>query len=781
MAESQQKLTDEVYPKATAERLELPRKFRGSHLFRNLGDRVLSWFQPSQKGPHGEVPKRENPVNWDIDPQGTGICLSGGGIRSASYCLGALQAMESAGMLFGDKRAKYISAVSGGSYIATAFAMVARGRIEQPAKKGDPSIDPDLDPPVDGPDMRPFAPGTPEEQFLRDHTLYLTHGRGGVPGAVWRVLLGLMFNCTIVALSLSIFAIPLGWFYGWRWPALQAGCPNSCPNGPPFSIPTLLWWAVIAAGVATTVSGFVWLAARFKREWVRTLWGFASGVLVIAALVLLLFGVGIPELIHLARPFTGAQAVPTTAKTTKTATVAVASVGLFGLVVAWLATARRLVATPTSFEKGLAKVVVGFVERHKTFAINLVATIAGPVLVLAGIVILAYLGAAHPPGWSNGDQRWESFGWLGCVILLLVVLWRVDVTASSLYPIYRRNLSAAFVLGRTNRSNPKDPSPTAVDNEDAAERPYTISYRLSDCESDKFPEILICAAANISDYGVTPSGTNVTSFVFSSKWIGGPLVGAVKTTDYDSAIGVGAQSRFTTFPTAMAISGAAISPSMGKMTRPALRFFLALANLRLGVWVPNPRRLAKFENRRRHQILPRPQYLLREMLGRNHLDAPFLYVTDGGHYENLGLVELLRRKCDRIWCIDASGDQIDTFDTIGGALRTASAELGVSIAIDPKKAMAPPPRFSSSSGPRYVKSPFCEGKITYADKTQGSIVIVKAGVPNNAPWSVRSYLAEHPAFPCDPTLDQLYDADRFEAYRALGQFSVHEAISALGP
>jgi len=154
--------------------------------------------------------------------------------------------------------------------------------------------------------------------------------------------------------------------------------------------------------------------------------------------------------------------------------------------------------------------------------------------------------------------------------------------------------------------------------------------------------------------------------------------------DYELAVGDKAQARFTTLPTAMAISGAAFAPSMGKMTRTPFRFFLALANLRLGVWVPNPRRLDKFISRNVvHQVLPRPQYLLREMLGRNHLDAPFLYITDGGHYENLGLVELLRRKCETIWCIDASGDEVDTFSTLGGALQTAESELQISVDIQP--------------------------------------------------------------------------------------------------
>ena len=673
--------------------------------------------------------------------------------------------------------------MSGGSYIATAVTMVAEGHVPQEAYQDDPSIDVPLGPPAAGdPDLRPFAPGTPEERYLRDNTLYLTHAPGGALGIAWRVLLGVLFNVTIVAVALAAFSLPLGWLYGWAWPTLRAGCPRSCPIGARFAVPAPLWWVVIGLAAAALISGFVWLAWRFKTSWTRSVAGVLSAVLVVAVVAALLFGVAIPVLIHLARPVTRASALPGTARATQNTVAAVTSAGLFGLALAWLAVAKRLLATPSTIEKGLGKLALGFIERHKALAVNVVATIAGPGLVLAGVALLAFVGAGHRPGFSRAHNLEEFLGWIGCLIVIAVVWWRADVTAWSLYPLYRRRLSSAFVLGRINRAPSTVPSPTAVGGQDAAERPYEISYRLSQFAGDQYPEVLICASANISNYGATPSGSHVTSFVFSPRWIGGPLVGSVSTSQYEAGTGDGAQGRFTTLPTAMAISGAAIAPSMGRMTRTPFRFFLALANLRLGVWVPNPRRLAKFTGRTEGHLRllrPGPQYFVREMLGRNNLNAPFLYVTDGGHYENLGLVELLRRKCKTIWCLDASGDQIDTFDTLGGALRIADSELGVTVSINPERDMAPPPA-SPAGGPRYVRSPFSRGTITYPDQTQGTIVVVKAGVPRNAPWSVRSFLAAHPQFPCDPTLDQLFDAERFDAYRELGAFSVEQAIARWG-
>lgn len=116
--------------------------------------------------------------------------------------------------------------------------------------------------------------------------------------------------------------------------------------------------------------------------------------------------------------------------------------------------------------------------------------------------------------------------------------------------------------------------------------------------------------------------------------------------------------------TAVAVSGAALSPSMGKITYRAGRALLALANVRLGVWLPNPRNTPKASNPASEASdaqpkalpgRPRPYRLLAEMLGKNGLRDRYLYVSDGGHYENLGLVELLRRGCTRIYCFDGGG------------------------------------------------------------------------------------------------------------------------------
>lgn len=255
----------------------------------------------------------------------------------------------------------------------------------------------------------------------------------------------------------------------------------------------------------------------------------------------------------------------------------------------------------------------------------------------------------------------------------------------------------------------------------------------------------------------------MTSFTFSAHSIGGPLTGGMSTKQFEDAFG-SRRSRDLSLPAAVAMSGAAVSPSMGKMSQPSLRFLLALANLRLGVWVPNPRWVAGA--RRRHGRLklgpPRPLQLLLELLGRNRIDAKYLYVTDGGHYENLGLVELLRRGCTQIYCFDASGGQ--SFAELGDAVALARSELGVVIDIDPLP-------LTPQGDPPTAQSNVVSGRFRYRSGESGTLVYARNVVSRAAPWDVRAHQREDPHFPNDSTVDQLYTDQKFESYRALGELA----------
>ena len=282
----------------------------------------------------------------------------------------------------------------------------------------------------------------------------------------------------------------------------------------------------------------------------------------------------------------------------------------------------------------------------------------------------------------------------------------------SLHPFYKRRLSSVFALRRVSVAAASERSdghsdlggvPLRAPRAGRRRRRDRGRTRLRQAGADlgdraeaesgrDWPTLIVCAAANISDPGATPPGRSVTSFTFSPHAIGGPLVGAVPMELLERAFDrpgkkAGRRRRDLTLPAAMAMSGAAISPSMGTKTRRPLTFLMALANIRLGVWVPNPRWARRFERdrglRERHDR-PRPVYLLCELLGLNRIGNKYLYITDGGHYENLGLVELLRRGCTEIYCLDASGVGQDgaDFEALGEAIALARSELAVEIEFD---------------------------------------------------------------------------------------------------
>ena len=166
---------------------------------------------------------------------------------------------------------------------------------------------------------------------------------------------------------------------------------------------------------------------------------------------------------------------------------------------------------------------------------------------------------------------------------------------------------------------------------------------------------------------------------------------------------------------------------------------------------------------------PRLSYLFRELVGRNRLDSRFLYITDGGHYENLGLVELLRRGCGKIYCFDASGGKPAA--ALGDAIALARSELGVEVEINPTNIKL------DEEG--YAEDSCAVGVIKHQGKVVGRLVYAPTVLTHKVPWDVRAYKEADPVFPHHSTGDQLYTDQRFEAYRALGEHAGERARQAM--
>jgi hypothetical protein len=235
-----------------------------------------------------------------------------------------------------------------------------------------------------------------------------------------------------------------------------------------------------------------------------------------------------------------------------------------------------------------------------------------------------------------------------------------------------------------------------------------------------------------------------------------------------------------------ATSGAAISPNWGYHTTPATAFLMTCFNVRLGVWRRNTRRPMRGAEERRMRMSsfddasPRfaPIQLGEELLGQVNARSKYLYLTDGGHFDNMGLYELVRRKCRYIIVCDAEEDKAITFEGIGMALRKCRTDFGVEIDLDLRAL-----RKAAETG---WSSVHCVvGTILYPTedpdtlrRDRGKIVYLKSTMTGSEPADLLSYKLEHSAFPHDSTVNQWFSESQFESYRVLGR---DIALTALKP
>jgi hypothetical protein len=237
---------------------------------------------------------------------------------------------------------------------------------------------------------------------------------------------------------------------------------------------------------------------------------------------------------------------------------------------------------------------------------------------------------------------------------------------------------------------------------------------------------------------------------------------------------------------AVSVSGAAVSPNQGYHSAPSVTAFLTLFNARLGAWVGNPLHDHWREPGPRMGLL----YLLYEMIGRTDAHSRYIYLSDGGHFEDLGVYELIRRRCRYIVLCDGGADPSFSLEDLGNLIRKVRIDLGVRIDID-VTALRP------QGKERRVGNHVAVGKIRYGDVDRqpgdapedendpeydlkadtGLLVYLKPGLSGDEPADLNNYAAEHPDFPNQSTFNQFFTESQFESYRALGH---HILMSAFG-
>lgn len=683
-----------------------------------------------------------------------GLSLSGGGIRSAAVCLGALQGLHSNDALH---RFDYLSTVSGGGYIGSCLSV----GMSDAGGGNDPFGD-------DVRDNMIIA-------HLRNYSNYLLpRNRSGIRNwleATAIILRGLLAN----AIAVAAFLVPAVILTILAFPSRDS---LSDPNFSDFNfLPRLVggFAALFGNGLQVQSAGytgtpvpmifplvFVVLLAAVLTVWamLRTLPALDSVTndtrsfllrfafaLLAASLVLVLLDLQpllIGFVLRIAAAFetweVGPALLTIAAAMTALATFA-ARIGRF------LESSRRTGRLRTILLRGTTKLLL-FLG-----ALLLPALLW---LIYAWLYQWALEGGPYRISFSGSLWPDTRFG-------LLVVIWIVTVLIMlalrannySLHWFYRDRLSAAFLVGTKQDK---------VVNLDAT--------KVSDLAHSKGPFPIINAALNVQgSLEANKRGRNADFFSFTPFFTGSELTGYVRTADIedlDPRLDVG---------TAMAVSGAAASANMGSNTVRLLSPTLSLLNVRLGYYLLNPRYIGELDTpaARAKAAFQRGLdrfYLLIEMFNGLTERRRTIYLTDGGHIENLGVYELLRRKCGLIFAIDAEADPELACGSLLRLERYARIDLGVRITL-PWEAIARQSRTTSAAiqvgGAPCEFGPHCTiGRILYGHDEQGLLVYLKSSLSGDEKDYVLDYARRFPAFPHESTSDQFFSEEQFEMYRALG-------------
>jgi hypothetical protein len=715
----------------------------------------------------GEVERRATAA----DPT-TGFCLSGGGVRSASVALGAIQELRAELI-----KAKYLVSVSGGGYVAGALQL-AMTDAPDPAGDGVVIRDP----------TSALMPGSVDEDRIRRHADYLASSTAEIVVAL-AVLARVLVASLVLIFSTAIVAgIAVGRLYHVVPFTTSDLSTTLYPWRPDVSFPgvrTGTWIALVAfAGLSfvlyiaslfsDTVSGaFKGGASEHRATYWMRLWSTLAACLglLVSAFTLVIPGVVFGSAWFLSR--SGATAVSVAGSTG-------AVVLTYGAALAGFARRSKVITRArSSLSKGggvPGSVPSGLLQR------------------LLAVVTLAVLGAAWLllfGGMAAVSGRPDAL-WFAVVVGagLAILGGALDQTELSLHPFYRKKLAAAFPLRRIRKNG---------DLIAAGYREHELTNLSTYAKGPaNFPQFVFAAAANLT--GEQRAPLNAASYTFTADWVGGPDIGYLRTDELEAAVAPQLR-RDLTVEAAVAISGAAVASAMGRQSQ-WFGALLAVSGVRLGTWLPNPGfvaqwNLAKVDSQWVLPGIPRIRrltYLLREIFGSHRFTDRLLQITDGGHYENLGLLELLRRRCTEIYCIDASGDSPPTAGTLAQAITLARAELGVEIELSDAWSLVPgsaknklkPEDPLANLNARLCESAVVIGRIKYPEASGmplgcrgGTLVVAKALLTQDHNYDLLSYAARNPIFPHDSTGDQFFDDGKFCAYLELGRGIAAKARQAI--
>jgi predicted acylesterase/phospholipase RssA len=712
--------------------------------------RLLAQLDAKSDGPKQAVPGA--PATKPVVNDALGLALSGGGIRSATFCLGILQVLVRKGLL---PEFDYLSTVSGGGYFGS-FLSCALGTLRdgQAGASTREEADKRIRDVFDRREEESRRKGVESGllRHLRNNSKYLLGG--GFLGRMWIVglaLSGLLWNGMIM-LPIPLYAALLAYAFAPFWGvAMQAGkspLPSLCCTGIGGALMALaglltLCWLVLPLiervnhGKPPESQG-----AMFRIAWER--WTLCVGL--VTALVALIYFV--PVLLHLHEWL-------------RLTLMHLPMVGQHLHRIAGLVPASTTGAAGAVFA-ALAHWLGPNWPRLRLVAVRLFI-LTGPVLFLLLFELIGnHLGLAR-----HGDAPWNPYYVFAATVVLTIWGWLlVNINTLAPHEYYRNRLCECYLVRRIPENEgqavPATPKPPGETVQDDVEMLKQVKFSKLGADPTA-PYHLLNMTLNVpTSRNKELRGRASDFFMASRHFHGSPLTGYARTEELERT------DPYFDLGTTMAVSGAAVGTSMGWQSMPHLRFLMTLFNVRLGYWLQNPGK----PTQPRLLAGPGPTYLFREMLGWMDENCPYVNLSDGGHIENLAVYELLRRRCKFIVCVDAGHEPGMQCADLIRLQRYAEIDLRIRMYFDTSDLQIGPNGLSRAHA-ILVKIDYEPNPKKSEDGGGGSqlgwMLYLKLAMTGVEAAYVKDYKREKPEFPHESTGQQLYSEAQFEAYRALGE------------
>jgi len=372
----------------------------------------------------------------------------------------------------------------------------------------------------------------------------------------------------------------------------------------------------------------------------------------------------------------------------------------------------------------------------------------------------------HPGPFKDFDEFYILVITLVCITIASALSWQVGVNEFSMHHFYRNRLVRAY-LGATRRSTDRQKSSNPFTGFDMRDDEKLSKMTHANGYYGPFP--ILNAALNASEVtDLDRQDRKAESFVFTPLYCGFDFSmlkpsADTKTKSYDYAY---RQTKDYAFKddgpgigTAMAISGAAVNPNQGYHSSAATAFLLTVFNVQMGWWMGNPRKSTWQSAEPRFGLA----YIFNNLVGKTNTKSDYVALSDGGHFDNMGLYELIRRKCSTIVLCDAEQDEEFTCEGFANAVRRCRIDFGVDIIIDISQIVDRTDGFSACH--------FAIGEILYPGNPgePGRLLYIKSSITKQCqPVDVYEYAKKHAAFPHQTTADQFFGEEQFESYRKLG-------------